>query len=141
MSHDGHHEPLEPIGWTDRPESVRLFFRAFYVVCGLLVVAELVFGVASAHPHPAEEAWPFVFYPIAGFVSFWFLVLVARPMRSLLIRAEDYYEGGGAYVEPEGGGHGHHAPASAGVTREDAGAEVTHADAGADGDEGGPDAG
>jgi hypothetical protein len=33
-------------------------------------------------------------YPAYGFVSFWFLVLLARPMRKLLIRSEDYYDRG-----------------------------------------------
>ena len=90
--HHGHGPPKEPIGWTDRVESVKRFFLSFYVICGLLLVAELIFGVESEHPHPAEEAWPVFFHAAYGFVSFWFLVLVARPMRRLLIRPEDYYE-------------------------------------------------
>lgn len=84
----------------DRPESVRTFFRVFYAACALLFLAELLLlGAENAHPHPLEERMRFFVYPVYGFVSFWFLVLVARPMRSLLIRSEDYYEGGGAYEE------------------------------------------
>ncbi len=104
MSHGHHGPPKEPIGWTDRPESVKRFFLIFYVIAGILFVAEFVLGRPTDHPHPIEH-WP-AFYSIYGFISFWFLVLVAKPMRSLLIRSEDYYEGGGAYVEEEPGGHG-----------------------------------
>ena len=54
----------------------------------------LLFGVENAHPHPLEESMRFLVYPIYGFISFWLLVLIAKPMRKLLIRPEDYYEGG-----------------------------------------------
>jgi hypothetical protein len=87
-AHD--HGPKEPIGWMDRPDVVKRLFLAFYVICGLLIVAELVFGKESEHPHPWE--WPPFFYALSGFIAFWFLVLVARPMRTLLIRSEDYYD-------------------------------------------------
>ena len=41
MSHDhhGHHAVKEPVGWMDRPDKVRLFFRVFYAICGVLLVA------------------------------------------------------------------------------------------------------
>jgi hypothetical protein len=93
MSHEnehGHGPPKEPIGWMDKPDVVKRLFLAFYVLCGLLIVGELIFGKESEHPHPWE--WPPFFYALSGFVAFWFLVLVARPMRSLLIRSEDYYD-------------------------------------------------
>jgi len=105
----GPHEVKEPIGWMDRPEAVKRFFTVFYVICGVLLAAEvLLLGAENAHPHPLEERMRFVVYPVYGFISFWFLVLVARPMRSLLIRSEDYYEGGGAYREEDASGHGEH---------------------------------
>lgn len=90
MSHDPHAAPKEPIGWMDKPDTVKLLFRIFYVIVGLLIVAELILGKETAHPHPYE--WPPLFYAIYGFISFWFLVLVAKPMRRLLIRSEDYYD-------------------------------------------------
>ena len=90
MSHDPHGPPKEPIGWTDKPDTVKRFFLSFYVICGILIVAELILGKETAHPHPYE--WPPFFYAIYGFISFWFLVLVAKPMRRLLIRDEDYYD-------------------------------------------------
>lgn len=108
MSHgDRHQEVKPPEGWMDRPETVKRLFTIFYVICGLLIAAEvLLSGAENAHPHPLEERMRFLVYPVYGFVSFWFLVLTARPMRKLLIRSEDYYEGGGAYEE-DGEGHDH----------------------------------
>ena len=90
MSHEHQGPPKEPIGWMDKPDLVKRLFLFFYVICGLLMVAELIFGKATEHPHPYEG--PVFFYAIYGFISFWFLVLVAKPMRKLLIRSEDYYD-------------------------------------------------
>ncbi|HIA99123.1 MAG TPA: hypothetical protein EYO30_03915 [Gemmatimonadetes bacterium] len=84
----------------DKPKAVRRFFFAVYLICGALLVAEfLLFGVENAHPHPLEESMRFLVYPIYGFISFWLLVLIAKPMRKLLIRPEDYYEGGSGDAE------------------------------------------
>jgi len=84
------HGHKQPIGWMDKPDFVKRLFLAFYAICGVLIVAEVVFGKATEHPHPYEG--PFGFYAVYGFISFWFLVLLAKPMRKLLIRSEDYYE-------------------------------------------------
>ena len=93
MSHQGHHEVKEPVGWMDKPDTVKRLFTTFYVICAVLLASELLLlGAENAHPHPLEERMRFLVYPIYGFVSFWFLVLVAKPMRKLLIRSEDYYE-------------------------------------------------
>lgn len=98
--HQGHHEVKEPVGWMDKPDTVKRLFTIFYAICAALVAAEiLLVGAENAHPHPLEERMRFLVYPVYGFVSFWFLVLVAKPMRKLLIRSEEYYEGGGRYEE------------------------------------------
>jgi hypothetical protein len=101
MNQDYHgHEIEEPVGWLDKPKAVRRFFFAVYLICGALLVAEFfLFGVENAHPHPLEESVRFLVYPMYGFISFWFLVLVAKPMRKLLIRSEDYYEKGSGDAE------------------------------------------
>lgn len=98
--HGHHHEVKEPIGWMDRPEAVKRFFMVFWVICGLLLAAELLLlGAENAHPHPLEERMRLLVYPVYGFLSFWFLVLVAKPMRKLLIRPEDYYQEGSGDAE------------------------------------------
>jgi len=101
VSQDYHrHEFKEPVGWLDKPNAVKRFFFAIYLICGALLAAEfLLFSAENAHPHPLEESMQFLVYPIYGFISFWFLVLVAKPMRKLLIRSEDYYEGGSGDAE------------------------------------------
>ena len=94
------HQIKEPVGWLDKPEAVRRFFFAIYLICGVLLVAEFfLFSAENAHPHPLEESVRFLVYPMYGFISFWFLVLVAKPMRKLLIRSEDYYERGSGDAE------------------------------------------
>ena len=43
MSQDYHgHEIKEPIGWLDKPSVVKRFFLAIYLICGVLLVAELL---------------------------------------------------------------------------------------------------
>ena len=96
MSHEvhghdtDHGHPKAPIGWMDKPHVVRRLFLSFYGICGILVVLEAIFGKETEHPHTWE--WIPLFYVVSGFISFWFLVLVARGMRKLLIRPEDYYD-------------------------------------------------
>ena len=59
----------------------------FYALCAALVALEAV-----VHRH-AEHAWEgfFAFYAIYGFVACVVLVLVAKQMRRVLVRREDYY--------------------------------------------------
>jgi len=96
MSHNEHQhrDVKEPIGWMDKPETVKRLFTIFYFICVALVAAEILVATAPLeHPHPLEVRMRYLVYPVYGFISFWFLVLVAKPMRKLLIRSEDYYEG------------------------------------------------
>lgn len=86
----GGHRVIPPEGWTDRPGAVRWFFRSFFGICFLLGALELFVARHSEHPHPWEGT--FLFYPLAGFISFWGLVIVAKGMRKILIRPEDYYD-------------------------------------------------
>ena len=90
MSHEHDVQPKEPIGWMDKPQVVKRLFLFFYALCGVMVVAELILGRETGHG-PSYEGL-FGFYGLYGFLSFWFLVLLAKPMRKLLIRSEDYYD-------------------------------------------------
>ena len=89
MSHEQHRHGGD-IGWMDKPARVKRLFLVFYVICGILFVAEWILGRATEHAHPWE--WFPQFYVLYGFLSFWFLVLVAKQMRKLLMRSEDYYD-------------------------------------------------
>ncbi len=89
MNHQGQTpQPGERKYWLDDPGNVKLFFRGFYLLCALSLVAE--FFVHRHVEHPWEGI--FGFYGLWGFASFWFLVVIAKGMRKLLIRSEDYYD-------------------------------------------------
>jgi hypothetical protein len=72
----------------DRPANVRRVIRALVAVCVILFALDAVL-----HRH-VEHPWEgfFGFYAIYGFVACVLLVLLAKEMRKLLIRDEDYYE-------------------------------------------------
>ena len=72
----------------DNPRNVSRLLLGFYVICGGLVVADFI---AHRHVvHPLEGV--FSFYAIYGFVACVVLVLIAKEMRKVLIRKEDYYD-------------------------------------------------
>ncbi|MGB0955443.1 MAG: hypothetical protein ACPGZP_05515 [Panacagrimonas sp.] len=73
--------------WLDRPENVKRIVIALYVVCGLLLVAELF---VHKHVHFSFEAW-FGFYAFFGFLAYCFIVNTATLLRRLLKRDEGYY--------------------------------------------------
>jgi len=74
--------------YFDKPENVSFTLRIFYAICGLLVVADIFIHRHTIH------SWEdiFGFYTIYGFVACVTLVLVAKQMRKVLMRDEDYYD-------------------------------------------------
>ena len=80
-------KPDEKEYFLDKPENVERLLRVFYVICGLLFVADFVI-----HRH-IMHVWEQLpgFYAIFGFVAFVLLVVIAKLMRKLLMRKEDYY--------------------------------------------------
>ncbi len=73
----------------DKPRNVKLLFNVFYACCVILVLLDFVI-----HRHNVHD-WEnlFAFYPLYGLVGVWLLVLIAKQMRRVLMRPEDYYEG------------------------------------------------
>ena len=72
----------------DKPENVKWMMRGFYVICILLVVADFII-----HRHiglPWEEI--FAFYAVYGFVACVLLVVVAKELRKIIMRKENYYD-------------------------------------------------
>lgn len=86
---DRHPADEAPHIWDD-PRNVNRLFYLFYVLCGILVLADFVIHRHALHP---MEHLP-DFYPLWGFVGITVLVLVARVLRRLVKRPEDYYEDG-----------------------------------------------
>ena len=72
----------------DKPANVKWVMRGFYAICILLVVADFIL-----HRHiglPWEEI-P-AFYAIYGFIACVVLVMIAKEMRKVVMRKEDYYD-------------------------------------------------
>ena len=72
----------------DKPENVKRMLNVFYVICGLLVVADFV---VHRHIGFAWEKIP-AFYAIYGFVACVLLVVLAKELRKAVMRKEDYYD-------------------------------------------------
>jgi amino acid permease len=72
----------------DNPKNVQRILYGLYACCIVLVLLEFVI-----HRH-VYHSWEdlFAFYPIYGFIGCVLLVLVAKWMRTFLMRDEDYYD-------------------------------------------------
>ena len=78
----------EKIHLFDRPENVDRLLKVFYAICILLVLADFVL-----HRHIGFD-WEKIpaFYALYGFVACVVLVVIAKKMRKLVMRKEDYYD-------------------------------------------------
>ena len=74
--------------WLDRSENVTRLYRAVWGVGIALLVAELFL---DKHEEFGFAAW-FGFFAWFGFVACVTLVLIAKALRRILRRSEDYYE-------------------------------------------------
>ncbi len=72
----------------DKPQNIRNLLRVFYVLCGLLFVADFI---VHRHTYTDWEKLP-GFYAIYGFVAFVILVVLSFALRKLVKRKEDYYD-------------------------------------------------
>ncbi|MDX1452310.1 MAG: hypothetical protein R3183_07110 [Oleiphilaceae bacterium] len=81
-------EQHEPSGFFDKPENISKILKVFYVICALLVIVDFV---VHRHIYHDWENIP-AFYAIYGFVGCVILVLIAKEMRKVLMRGEDYYD-------------------------------------------------
>lgn len=77
----------EPQRWLDRPANTRKLFLALMVVCGGLLVWDVLH---HQHGHfDFEEI--FGFHAVFGFVAYCCIVGTAVQLRKILKRDEDYY--------------------------------------------------
>ncbi len=74
--------------WLDDPRNVTKIVWALVVVCCGLFFADAFY---AKHPFFAVETL-FAFYAVFGFVVCVCLVLIAKWMRTFLMRPEDYYD-------------------------------------------------
>ena len=72
----------------DNPKNLRIVLRVFYTIClGLLLID---FFYHRHVMHEWDALWGF--YGLFGFVACVALVLIAKELRKVLMRAEDYYD-------------------------------------------------
>ena len=83
-------DPSERIYWLDKPGSVDKVYWAVVAVCAALFVAD------AFYPKHVEFEVEHIFgaYGIYGFVCCVFLVIVAKEMRRIIMRGEDFYHDG-----------------------------------------------
>ena len=72
----------------DKPHNVKRILRSLYVICALLFAMDFI--VARHMMHSWENLGGF--YAIYGFVSCVLLVLIAKWLRTFLMRPENYYD-------------------------------------------------
>ena len=72
----------------DKPGNVRRILLALYAICAVLLLLDVFL-----HRHVVHSwEWLWGFYPLYGFVGCVVLVLVAKWMRTFLMRPENYYD-------------------------------------------------
>ena len=72
----------------DNPRNIKRLLRVFFTLCAVLLLLDLV------HHRHAIHAWEHLwgFYGIFAFVACVALVLIAKQLRKVLMRSEDYYD-------------------------------------------------
>lgn len=80
--------PHEKTYWLDNRANVDWLVHGFYIVCGLLLVIDVF--VPKHGPFAIEHIYGF--YGIFGFLACVALVLIAKQLRRVLMRPEDYYD-------------------------------------------------
>ena len=80
--------PGEEPRFLDKEENVRKVLWVFYALCAILFLGDFVYDRYTYHPW--ENLWGF--YPLYGFAGIVVLVLLAKQLRKVVMRDEDYYD-------------------------------------------------
>ncbi|MCW8861921.1 MAG: hypothetical protein OQJ87_10910 [Rhodospirillales bacterium] len=72
----------------DNPRNVKRLIRGFFVACVAVLALDLVFHRHAVHPWESL----FGFHALYGFGACVALVLIAKELRRILMRGEDYYD-------------------------------------------------
>lgn len=72
----------------DKPENVKRLLTGFYTTCIVLIVTDFII-----HRHITME-WENIpaFYAIYGFAACVVLVIIAKELRKVVMRKENYYD-------------------------------------------------
>lgn len=74
--------------WLDRPSSVNLIIKVLMAACALSLAAEFFY---HKHGDYHFQEW-LAFDAVFGFLAYVGLITVAKAVRRLLMRNEDYYD-------------------------------------------------
>ena len=79
---------MNPFRFLDKPENRDRVIRYFFISLGILLIAELFI-----HKH-AELPWEAApgFYAVSGFTACVSLIFIAKLLRFIVKRDEDYYD-------------------------------------------------
>jgi peptidoglycan/LPS O-acetylase OafA/YrhL len=72
----------------DKPKNIKRLLGILYLCCALLLLADLF--IHRHVTHAWESLWGF--YALFGFLACVVLVLLAKQLRKILKRPEDYYD-------------------------------------------------
>ncbi len=72
----------------DKPKNVKILIRSLYACCFVLFCLDLVIDRHIYHPWESFIG----FYAIYGCLSCVVLVMIARELRKVVMRPEDYYD-------------------------------------------------
>ena len=81
-------ENTQRIHLFDNPRNVARLLKGFYGICVILVIADFII---HRHTTMGWEKIP-AFYAIYGFVACVVLVVLAKLMRKVVMRKENYYD-------------------------------------------------
>ena len=83
----------------DNPRNVRRVLRALYVICAGFVLLDVVdfllhkfMGISALRHAEGPMDWLPGYYAAYGFIACACLVLIAKELRKILMRNEDYYD-------------------------------------------------
>ncbi len=79
---------LRPISFLDKPQNRRRAIRIFYAMLVVLLVIDVFI---PKHGHFPWENAP-AFYAVYGFIGCVALIFIAKGLRRLVRRNEDYYD-------------------------------------------------
>jgi hypothetical protein len=81
-------KPVKKSYWLDKRRNVDRLVHVFYVSCVFLIVVDVF--VPKHGPFAIEHV--FGFYGFFGFLACVALVLIAKQLRRILMRPENYYD-------------------------------------------------
>lgn len=88
-------EPGKDKRFLDKPENVNRLWRWFAIACALVAAVDILALIEFAyHRHVSlfVQGLP-GFYVIWGFVGIVLLIFLAKRLRRVVMRPEDYYDG------------------------------------------------